>query len=137
MLGLAGLLLPLRIRLVGFSFRPNSTRHSPELDQAPEYRTGHSIVLAFVSAAWVFVALNVSVPAHCFETILLICMQGHTVFGRTRHERKGEETPTSRNIKNCGIQGKLALRSGIVPQHSASRYEEQKSWRFKLSRCIV
>lgn len=32
-------------------------------DQAPEYKTGHSIVLAFVVAAWVFVALNV---AYCF-----------------------------------------------------------------------
>ncbi|EKM59177.1 uncharacterized protein PHACADRAFT_205354 [Phanerochaete carnosa HHB-10118-sp] len=28
-------------------------------DQAPQYKTGHSIVLGFVVAAWVFVALNV------------------------------------------------------------------------------
>ncbi|GJE84157.1 MFS general substrate transporter [Phanerochaete sordida] len=29
-------------------------------NQAPQYKTGHSIVLAFVVAAWVFVALNVA-----------------------------------------------------------------------------
>lgn len=33
----------------------------PLQDQAPQYKTGHSIVLGFVAAAWVFVALNVYV----------------------------------------------------------------------------
>lgn len=32
-------------------------------NQAPQYKTGHSIVLGFVAAAWVFVALNV---AYCW-----------------------------------------------------------------------
>lgn len=47
------------LRVRSSRFLPNYRVSDASSDQAPQYKTGHSIVLGFVAAAWVFVALNV------------------------------------------------------------------------------